>query len=59
MMLSGMWFCMTCVSRFRSLILGAVCLMLSIHVAIGQQTPAVPELSIRATTRLVTVDTIF
>ena len=58
MILSGMWCCVTCRLKFLSWVLGAVCLTLSVHLARGQQAPAVPELSIRATTRLVTVDTI-
>jgi VWFA-related protein len=58
MILSGMWCCVTCRLKFLSWVLGAVCMTLSVHLARGQQAPAVPELSIRATTRLVTVDTI-
>ena len=58
MILSGMWCCVTCRLKFLSWVLGAACLTLSVHLASGQQAPAVPELSIRATTRLVTVDTI-
>jgi VWFA-related protein len=58
MMLSGMWCCATCRWKLRLLVVSAAWLLLFLHVASGQQAPVVPELSIRATTRLVTVDTI-